>query len=295
MPISRPERDRQVQRVLLIEGGINCVIFSLKAVVGVMTGSLAILSDAAHSLADIANNAVAWIVMRVAARPPDREHPYGHRKFETLAVFGLATLLTVIAVEIALQALRRQSPQILDHRVGLILMLIVLGTNILLSLWERYWAKRLDSDLLRADASHTLSDVLTTTVVLVGWQLSAAGYVWLDTVCALGVAVLIFFLAFALFQRVVPILVDHLALEPEDVINAVGAVTGVQEVRRVRSRWIGDERRVDLIITVDSQLSTGDAHNIANDVEDVLAEVFGVEDSTVHVEPHLESRLEANS
>ncbi len=121
-------------------------------------------------------------------RATDAEHPYGHRKFETLAVFGLATLLAVFAFELALQAIRREDSVVTTGGWELLLMLAVLVINVVLSAWQRFWARKLNSDILLADASHTFADVLTSTVVIIGWQLSAMGYQWLDQLCALGVS-----------------------------------------------------------------------------------------------------------
>ncbi|MEZ5593822.1 MAG: cation diffusion facilitator family transporter [Gammaproteobacteria bacterium] len=280
-----PARDRRVQRVIIIEGLANLCVLLAKTAVGLSTGSLAILADAAHSLTDLANNIVAWIVVRLAAQPPDREHPYGHRKFETLAVFGLATLLTVIAVEIALQALRREQPEILQSDWGLVLMLGVLLINIAVTTWQRMWARRLQSDILLADASHTLADVAITSTVIIGWLLSASGYHWLDTLCALLMAALVLYLAFGLFKRAIPVLVDHSALDSGTVGAAVLTLPGVRQVRRLRSRWQGSSRVVDMIITVDASLSTEKAHRIADQIEALLEERFGASDITIHIEP----------
>ena len=279
-------RDRQVLRVIRIEGAANLAVLSLKLVVGLATGSFAVLSDALHSLSDAANNVVAWFVVRLSSQPADREHPYGHRKFETLAVFGLASLLTVLAFEIGLGALRRESQQILHEDWALALMGVVLTVNVGLAIWENRWARRLDSDILKADAGHTLADVLTTLVVIVGWQLSARGYPWLDTLCALGVAGLVLTLAYGLFQRAIPVLVDQMALEPEAIAVAAAALPGVDAVREVRSRWIGAGVAVDLVVEVDAHLPTGDSHAISDRVEALLRKRFGAAEVTVHVEPH---------
>lgn len=118
-------------------------------------------------------------------------------------------------------------------------MLSVLVINILVSSWQHMWAKRLNSDILHADAYHTFSDVLVTIAVIVGWQLSVIGYAWVDRVCAPGVALLIIYLAFNLFRRAVPVLLDEYAIEPEKLTNLVKKVHGVKKVYRVRSRWIG--------------------------------------------------------
>jgi cation diffusion facilitator family transporter len=194
-PSDAHDRDTQVRRILVVEGAANVVVLGIKLAVGVATGSAAILGDAVHSLADIANNIMAWIAMRLAAAPPDREHPYGHRKFEPLAVFVLATLLSVMAVEIALRSFEHRSRPIAHSDLGLAMMGVVLAANIAISIWESRWARRLDSDVLRADVRHTASDAATTVSVILGWQFAARGYAWLDTAAALGVSALILYLA----------------------------------------------------------------------------------------------------
>lgn len=279
------DRNAQVLRLIVFEGLINVLILAAKTAVGLATGSMAILADAAHSLTDAANNVIAWIVIRASGRPADREHPYGHQKFEMLAVFVLATLLAVVAVEIVIRAVTRETIAVETSTWGLTLMLGVLAANIALTIWQRHWAKRLNSRILAADASHTLSDVLTTLVVITGWLLSANGYGWLDTLTAIGVAALILYLSFGLFREAVPVLVDAMAVEPERLIKAIQDIEGVIDVPRVRSRWIGSERAVDVVITVAPDLTTVEAHEIADRIEQRLKLHFEVADTSVHVEP----------
>jgi len=280
-----PERDRQVRRVIVIEGLANVAVLALKLVVGVSTGSLAVLGDALHSLSDVANNAVAWFVVRISSQPPDRDHPYGHRKFETLAVFVLATLLTVLGIELALGALRREAQPTVGDPWTLPLMLGVLAINVALASWEGAWARRLSSDILGADARHTFADVLTTIVVIVGWQLSVRGYPWLDTVCAIAVAAFVLALAFGLFRRAIPILVDSIAVEPEAVGDVARAVHGVRGVKTVRSRSTGGSTAIDMIVTVDSGITAADAHAITDAIEEELRAHLSIDDVTIHVEP----------
>ena len=281
------QRDRQVRRVIIIEGLANVAVLALKLAVGISTGSFAVLGDAIHSLGDVANNAVAWFVVRVSASPPDRHHPYGHRKFETLAVFVLATLLTVLGIELALGAVRREVQPTAGGRWALPVMFVVLLVNVLLATWEGAWARRLKSDILSADARHTLADVLTTVVVIVGWQVSARGYPWIDTACALAVALFVLSLAFGLFRRAIPVLVDRIAVEPESIIDAARAVPGVRRVKTVRSRSTGGSIAIDMVVTVDAGISTAAAHAIADDIEETLRARFAIEDATIHVEPEL--------
>ncbi len=282
---SQIKRDAQVLRIIIIEGAANAVVLATKVGVGLSTGSLAVLGDAIHSLTDVMNNIVAWLVMRHSNAPPDAGHPYGHRKFETLAVFGLAALLVVFAFELALQAIRREDAEIVSGGWELGLMLAVLCVNVSLATWQRAWARRLNSDILRADASHTFSDVLTTVVVIGGWQLSAMGYVWLDRLCALGVAGLVLYLAFSLFRRAIPVLVDESAIDSTQLIDAAESITGPDTVRRVRSRWIGSERAVDMIVSVSAQLPIEEAHALADQIEAVLEERYDLRDVSIHMEP----------
>jgi cation diffusion facilitator family transporter len=279
------QRDKDVQRIILIEGSVNLVVLAAKTVVGFSTGSLAILSDAIHSLTDVVNNMIAWTVVRLSSTPADRKHPYGHRKFETLAVFFLASLLVLLSFELALQAITRDDTEIVNSAWGMAVMLAVLIVNITVSIWQRMWARRLQSDILLADASHTFSDVLTTIVVIVGWQLSTMGYVWLDRVCALGVSALVLYLAFVLFKKSLPILTDEYSIEPELISKSIENINGLRQIRRIRSRWIGADKSIDLIVSVDPHISTNESHEITSTIEQRIEEEYGISDISIHVEP----------
>jgi cation diffusion facilitator family transporter len=279
-------RDRRIRGVFVFTGVANALVLLAKIAVGIATGSTAVLGDAVHSFADLSNNLVALLALHFAVEPPDREHPYGHRKYETLAVFALAVLLSVLAVELAMHSLER-GPRLV-HRPGwgLVVMIAVLAVNVCVAAWQSAWARRLDSDLLRADAQHTLSDVLVTTSVILGWQFAASGHLWLDTATTLAVSALILYLAWGLFRRAVPILVDHSAADPEEVRGVVETVSGVHSARRVRSRGRGPEGRMEVVVTVDAALPTSESHRIADEVERVLEQHFETADVIVHVEPH---------
>lgn len=286
---SRDEsRDQAVQGVIVVEGLANLAVLILKVIVGFTTGSLAILADAVHSFSDLANNIVVWFVIKLSAEPPDREHPYGHRKFETVAVFALAVLLFVIAIEVVLRAVQRGAPTVEQSTPALATMLAVLAINIGISLWERRRARELNSDILHADASHTFSDALTTIVVIAGWQLSVFGLPWMDTMCAFGVAGLIAYLATGLLKKVLPVLVDEYAIEPRAISSNVMTVPGVKSVRQVRSRWLGSGVAVDMILTVDPDISATEAHDISDNVEELIGDCFQVDDISIHIEPDIE-------
>ena len=135
-------RDRRVQRVIVIEGAANAAIMLLKGAVGISTGSMAILSDAVHSLTDLANNGVAWIVVRWSTRPPDAEHPYGHRKFETVAVFLLAMLRLANAWQTRLPCVWQVYSSLQCPLYSLVLVLLLL-LMLMLLLPANAWQMRL--------------------------------------------------------------------------------------------------------------------------------------------------------
>ena len=286
MPTSRPpDSERAVRRVIVVEGICNAVVLAIKVAAGVATGSMAILSDAVHSAVDLANNVVVWFVALHSNRPADAGHPYGHRKFETLAIFGLGTLLTVVGVEVALTAITGGHRDIVAHPFGLALMISVLACNLGLALWQRSRARALGSALLHADASHTLGDVGTTVAVIAGWQLAAHGWLWADRIVAVSIGVLVFVLAFKLLRSVVPGLTDAVAHDAETVANIVHEVPAVTGVGRVRSRWLSDTAVADIIVYVEPDLTVGRAHAVADQVERALADKLGLVDVSVHIEP----------
>lgn len=275
----------KVRTVLIWEGCANAIIAAAKLMVGLKTGSAAILGDALHSITDLSNNGIAYLVSKIADEPADSDHPYGHHKFEQLAVFGLAALLTVVAFELIVESIKRFGEAPSHSNVGLFVMLGVLAVNVAVSTWEGYWARKLNSQILLADARHTLSDVLTTIAVIAGWQLAAHGWPWLDPLFALLVASVVLYLAYDLFRRAIPILVDSAGCDPRQLTQAIGRIAGVRRVKRIRSRMHGHGNAADVVIMVDRQLSTERAHDIADQIENLLKERFEIHDTTVHIEP----------
>lgn len=281
----RVARDRAVRRVLLIEGGMNLVVLLAKAAVGLTTGSLALLGDAVHSLVDLGNNVIAFLVMRHAGRPPDHNHPYGHRKFETLAVFGLALLLCLLALELLVRAFVSGVGEVVSHPWAVVVMVGALLVNLGVALWEGRRARVLESGILKADATHTFADVLVTLVAIGGWQWASRGVTWAEPVAVSAVACFVLYLAWRLIKHAVPDLVDESVGDPEALREALMGVAGVREVRRVRSRRLGDQAFADVVVAVADHLSTEAGHDIADRVEAVLAEQFGIWDASVHLEP----------
>ncbi|MDQ3556515.1 MAG: cation diffusion facilitator family transporter, partial [Gemmatimonadota bacterium] len=157
-----PERHRAVRRVLWITLALNVVLVAAKAAVGLATGTLSVVAEAAQSSVDGGNNLLALVLARIASRDPDAEHPYGHAKFETLGALAIVAILSITVFELSAQALRRLASGGGDPEASVLtigVMLISAAVSAGVSRYETRRGHALGSDLLLADAAHTRADV----------------------------------------------------------------------------------------------------------------------------------------
>lgn len=284
----RAERNRSVMRVLLLTLFLNLLVASLKGIYGFLTGSLSMLADGFHSLLDASSNVVGLVGVCIASKPPDRNHSYGHSKFETLAALTIAVLLVVASIQIVGMAVERLTHpvQVRITAWSFAIMLLTMGINIGVSTYEGAASKRLKSDLLHADSRHTLSDAFVSLSVLLGLAATKMGHPIMDTMLALGIAAFITYTAIRIVMMCSETLCDAERLESEEVRTTTLSVEGVRGCHTIRSRGREDEVYLDLHITVDEGMSVGDAHDIADCVEERLKERFpSLTDVVVHVEP----------
>jgi len=293
MPSARLEegaRDRAtlVRRVLVGLFFANLAVVIAKLLVGLAARSLAVLGDALHSTVDAVNNLLALVVVRVAARAPDEEHPYGHGKFETLGALALVGFLSITCFELARGAIEHllgahPAPTVSDLQLSI--LVAGLGVNGAVAWYERRQGVALRSELLVADAAHTRSDVYISVGVIVGLLLARRGLWWADPVIALVIALLIVRVAYEITQRSVPILVDERAV-PRDAIQAAAeAVSGVERAYDIRSRGGAQVRYAEVTIAVDRNANVASAHAIADAVEQRLKRDLQLNEVTVHIEP----------
>jgi cation diffusion facilitator family transporter len=282
------EKSSGVRRVL---GGIlaaNIVVVIVKFVVGVNTNSLAVFGDALQSSVDSANNLFAIFVVRVAAKAPDEDHPYGHAKFETLGALLIALLLALSIFELVRGAISRLvtgTPVVNVSSTALVLLGFTLVVNIAIVWFETRTGRRLQSDLLLADALHTRTDVFITLGVLAGLALARSGLAWADPALALVVAALVGRAGYQILRRSIPSLVDERAFDQTTIQREAERVTGVVSAYAIRSRRAGDRRFAELTISVDGGSNVASAHRIADQVEDRLRDNLQLDEVTVHVEP----------
>src|SRR2546425_3561928 len=283
------DRSRAVRRVLAGLLVANVAVVVAKGALGMVTGSLSVLGDALHSSVDAVYNVLGLVVVRVAARAPDEDHPYGHGKFETLGALAIVVFLSITCFELVRSAIGRLSSggrivQMSD--LGLVLLLATLATNVFVAWYENRRGHELSSELLIADAAHTRTDVFITTGVLIGVLFARQGHTSVDPVVAIVIALLIVRVAYQILSRAVPVLVDERAIPEPTIRQSAQAVQGVKSAYGIRSRGgNAGVRYAEVTIAVDPAANVADAHAIADAVEERLKKDLELEEVTVHVEP----------
>lgn len=277
-----------VRRVLWITLGLNVAVSASKILVGYLSGSLAMIADGYHSLLDGSNNVIGLVVTGLAYAPPDRGHPYGHRKFETSASLLIGLGMLVLAYRVLESALTGFAEANLPEIGALnwVVMGATLAANVFVAWYETSEGRRLHSEYLVADATHTRSDVYVTLGVVASFAGARAGLTWVDPVVALAIGGFIGVLAARIMIGAFHVLTDRAALPPEALAAVVSGVPGVVECGEIRTRGGESTVYVDLVVRADGQLSLFDAHDLADRIEEALERAFPqIVDVVVHVEP----------
>jgi len=282
------DRYTEVNRVLYRVLFLNLAVAVAKIVLGYATGAVSILSDGFHSLTDSASNVVALVAVSVARQPPDADHPYGHRKYETMASLAILVFLVIVLVEVLSAAADRfvngGTPRVFPEGIGL--MAVTLVVNLFVVSYESREGRRLKSEVLRADAKHTRSDVLTSGAVLgalfgVWW-----GYPMLDPMAALLVAGFIGHACWSIAQEASRILADEVVIPEAEVRAVVQSVPEVIGCEKIRTRGAADYTFLDLHLWLQGNTLLQDAHATSHVVKDRLMAKFPqLADVVIHIEP----------
>lgn len=267
---------------------LNLAVAVTKLAYGYASGALSILSDGFHSLTDSASNLVALAAVSIASKPPDQDHPYGHRKYETLAAGAIVVFLTLVMSEMTRAAFGRFTsggvPEITP--VSFAVMGVTLGINLAVVRAERQAAARLSSELLLADAMHTRSDVFTSIAVIAALGASWLGFPILDPIAALVIVGFIGRAGYQIAREAARILSDQIVISEEDIQRVVLNVPSVLGCHRIRTRGSPDYVFLDLHVWVDGQTVLEDAHAISHEVKDrLMARYPQIADAVIHIEP----------
>lgn len=287
-PVS--ERMRSIRRVLWVILVLNLAVAAAKYVYGLMSGSASMQADGIHSVFDSAGNVVGLVGIALAARPADDSHPYGHAKFETYASLVIGVLLLLAAFEVGSSAVGKLVSGVYTAEVTPVSFIVMVGTlavNIGVTTYERRCAKRLKSEVLAADANHTLSDALVSIGVIVGLAAVALGFPMADPIMALVVTVAILATAYDVFKHALATLSDHARIPDKDVQAVAMGVPGVQDAHHIRTRGTEGEVYADLHVLVVPGMTVGEAHELSERVERAIMQRFpNVIEVLVHIEPN---------
>jgi cation diffusion facilitator family transporter len=255
-----------------------------KLVVGVIIGSLALISEALHSAVDVVATVITWLVVRVSDRPADDEHHYGHGKFESVSALGVIALLYVLAGGILVESwsrLREGTAPPVISAVPFVVLLIDIAVNFWRARALHRTARDTQSQALAADALHFMSDVLGSVAVIVGLALAGFGFWWGDAAAAIAVAIMIAALGLRMARSTVETLLDR---APEGVTEkaeaAIRAVPGVVDIERMRLRMVGPTYFIDTIAKVPRTYPIDRVEEIKRKAQAAVSEALGDADLT---------------
>jgi len=290
------QRAGAIAKTAVVGGLVNLGLSVIKVGAGILWHSQALVADGIHSISDLLSDVLVWYAGCHAARAPDQKHPYGHGRYETLATLVLGVLLLMVAGGIGWNAgnLIFVPDELLQPQP---LALAAVLVSILVKEWLYWWtlgyARRIRSEMLRANAWHHRSDAISSVVALAGLVGTLMGFPYLDAVAAVVIAVMVAYIGWKLCHQSIRELVDT-GLEAEHLAaikKTIGSVGGVKSIHKLRTRRHGWQASVDVHVLVDPRLSVSEGHMIASLVEDQLkSQIDEIIDVTVHIDPEDDER-----
>lgn len=283
------DRYSAVTRVLTRVLVLNLVVALAKIGFGYASGAISVLSDGFHSLTDASSNVVGLIGVAAASQPPDEDHPYGHRKYETVAAVAVVGFLALVLIEVLRNAVNHLSGRATPPEIStsaFVVMGVTLAVNLYVVRYESQEAERLGSEILLADATQTRGDVWSSLMVVTALVGAWGGIRILDPIAALIVAVFIGHSGYQIAATTTRILSDGIVMSQADIEEVVLGVKGVVGCHRIRTRGSADHVFLDLHVWLPGHLPLTDAHAVSHQVKDrLMARYPQIADAIIHIEP----------
>lgn len=279
-----------VQRVLWVVLVLNWFVAAAKIVYGLISHSSSMTADGFHSLSDGVSNLIGLVGIYFSSQPRDEDHPYGHKKFETLFALGIAAMLLLVAFNLArggvLHIVHPVTPTV--DPVSFVVMIMTLIVNIVVMTYEFRRGIVLRSDILVADSMHTRADIFTSLSVIVALVAVKLGYPIIDPIITLVISGFIAWSAWGIIRQESGILCDAVAIaDPGKIVEVVLRIDGVRGCHKLRSRGRLDDVHIDLHVQVDGNMTLNESHNLSHRIQaDIVAAFPDVSDVLVHLEPN---------
>src|SRR3989338_693991 len=282
------DKFKEIKRILIITFFFNWLVAFSKLIYGLVTRSAAMTADGVHSFADGASNIIGLVGIWAAAKPVDEDHPYGHKKYETVATLGIAVMLFLASFDIIKDSvLRLFHPVVPDVNIfsfGLIAIGFMI--NVVVMKYEYKKGVEFSSDMLICDSMHTKSDIFVSSAVIVTLISTKLGLPIIDTLVALIIGVLIAKAGFDILKKSSDVLCDGEAVEKAMIARVVSEISEVKAIHKIRTRGRQDDVHVDLHVTVNTSMHVDAAHELSHRISDTLKEkIPGITDVIVHIEP----------
>ncbi|MBM3308694.1 MAG: cation transporter [Candidatus Altiarchaeales archaeon] len=284
------EKYGKISGVLIYIFFLNIAVALIKFLFGLLAGSISMIADSFHSFFDSTSNIVGLIAIRIASKPPDKDHPYGHNKYENFATIAIAVLIFFASFEILKGAgsrlLSGDYSTLHISAITFTAMVITVVINYLVSKYERKKGVELASPFLEADSMHTRTDIYVSLSVLFGFLMVKLGYPVFDPVVAVFIVVLIVKMGYGIIKQSSVVLCDTSTLDEAKIYAVVLSVDGVEDCHKIRTRGSENNIYLDLHIKVGPNVPIKKAHEISHKVVDETKKKFsGIKDVVVHTEP----------
>jgi len=279
---------KNVKNVLTTALVLNLGVAIAKMIYGFLTGTLSMIGDGIHSTMDGCSSLMGIISVEYASRPSDKDHHYGHTKYETLAALGIAIFIAIASWEISKRAIDRliHPDPATFHISGVWIILVTIVINFFLSRFETRKGDEYNSPILKADGIHTSTDVWVSISVLISLIAIKYDLLIIDTIISFGIAIYFAFAAYKVLKENILVLTDAAFLDVQAIKNLALKENGVISCHRVRTRGTPSNAYVDLHIQVAPETTTLAAHRMAHSIEARVKNEFpGIVEVLVHTEP----------
>lgn len=283
------DRYKYIRRVLIWTLVLNWLVALVKIIYGLLSRCASMAADGFHSLSDGTSNIIGIIGIHFASQPQDKDHPYGHKKYETFFSLAIAALLLLVCFNLFKVGIGRLYAPVIPKIdiISFVIMLATLAINIVVMNYEHKAGKRLSSDILISDSLHTRADIFTSLSVIVTLIAVKLGFPLVDPIVTLVISLFIAYTAIGIIRQSSRILCDTIAIvDVKKITDIVLGINGVKACHKIRSRGRTDDIKLDLHVQVEPDMHIEQAHKISYAIEAAIKKnIPEVTDVLVHIEP----------